>query len=478
MAPRSIDDLPGPPRLPLLGNMHQVRPRELHTAAEEWCKRFGPIFRFDLGPRRIVGIGDLEAINTILRDRPEGFRRWRELQERSEETGVPGLTVAEGEEWRRHRRLVTSALTSNQIHRNFHIIRTSTERLQRRLSDAAQTGAAFDVGAELESFTVDITSALVFGHDLNTLERRDNELQGHIKTVMEGIGRRMGAPVPYWRLVRLPADRAADESRAEVKRAIQNFIEHARTRMAENPELREKPENLLEGMLAAQETEGALTDEEIVGNSFNLLLGGEDSTSHTLAWTLWLLASRPDVQTRCADEANEVLGEDRSPATYDAVKHLQYGEAVLRESIRLKSVSPVIPVEPLKDATVADTHLPAGTKLLLLTRFPGIDPKVFNDPDKFDPERWLRDDDGKGEPDPKAFLAFGAGPRFCPGRNLAFLEAKTALAMIAQNFVVEPDDSGEPPREQFSLFMEPRGLRVRLRERVSGPARERVAAGA
>jgi cytochrome P450 len=446
--------------------MHQVRPSALHAVAEEWCERYGPIFRFDLGPRRIVGIGDLDAINAILRDRPEGFGRWREMREKSEETGVSGLTVAEGDKWRRQRRMVISALNTNHINRNFHIIRTSTERLYRRLRDAAQDGAAFDIGAELESFAVDITSALVFGHDLNTLERRDNELQGHIKTVMEGIGRRLGMPIPYWRWVRLPADRAADRSRAEVRRAVEDFIEHARARMAERPELRERPENFLEGMLAAQEAEGVLTDEEIIGNTFTLLLGGEDSTSHTIAWTLWLLAPRPDIQMRCADEADEVLGEDRFPATPDTVEQLPYGEAVLRESIRLKGVSPVIPIESLKDATVADTYFPAGTKLLLLTRFPSIHGNGFKHPGDFDPERWLRDDDAHGERDPKPSLAFGAGPRFCPGRNLAFLESKTALAMIAKNFVVELDDSAAPVQEAFSLFMVPRGLRVRLRERV------------
>jgi Cytochrome P450 len=62
---RSIADLPGPTRLPLLGNTHQMRPSSLHLTVEEWCERYGPIFRFDLGPRRIVAVDDLEEINRI-----------------------------------------------------------------------------------------------------------------------------------------------------------------------------------------------------------------------------------------------------------------------------------------------------------------------------------------------------------------------------------------------------------------------------
>ena len=70
-------------------------------------------------------------------------------------------------------------------------------------------------------------------------------------------------------------------------------------------------------------------------------------------------------------------------------------------------------------------------------------------PERFDPDRWLTNGH-----DPKTFLSFGAGPRFCPGRNLAFLEGKTALAMLARNFDWEL--AGPPPRERLGFTMSPR----------------------
>jgi len=465
---RSIDDLPGPPRLPGLGNAHQVRPSSLHLKAEAWCELYGPVFRFDIGPRKVICVADSASINTMLRDRPEGFRRWRDLAATAEETRFVGVFVAEGDEWRRQRRLAVTALNSNHLNRYFHIVRTSTERLYRRLKEAAREGRALKIGRELTSYTVDITSALAFGHDLNTLERRDNELQQHIQRVFNISGRRVSMPVRYWRWIRLPVDRAADRSFEEIRRAVEKFIEQARERIAARPELREAPENFLEGMLVAQETDGAFTDDEIIGNTFTLLLAGEDTTANTMAWTIWLLASRPEVQARCAGEAEEVLGEDPFPTTFDAVGDLRYGEAVLRESMRLKPVAPVLGVEPLADTTIGDTHIPAGTRLLLLTRYASIHDGGFQAASDFDPERWL----GEGEEerpahDPKAFLAFGAGPRFCPGRNLAFLESKAAMAMIARNFQIELDRSNGAVKEQFSFTMIPHGLSVRLRERVA-----------
>ena len=94
---RSISDLPGPPRLPLLGNAHQLfAPRALHLTAERWAGRYGPIFRVDIGPRRIVGISDLDEINRILRDRPQGFRRWRDQEIVSQEMSMLAGEVRRG----------------------------------------------------------------------------------------------------------------------------------------------------------------------------------------------------------------------------------------------------------------------------------------------------------------------------------------------------------------------------------------------
>ena len=163
--------------------------------------------------------------------------------------------------------------------------------------------------------------------------------------------------------------------------------------MAEQPQLREAPENFLESMLAAQEADGVFTDEEIIGNTFTLLLAGEDTTAHTMAWTIWLLASRPEVQARCAQEADAILGGERFPVTYESVGSLRYSEAVLRESMRLKPVAPVIGVEPLADTTVMGTRIPAGTPMLLLTRHASLRAGGFERASEFDPERWLADGD-------------------------------------------------------------------------------------
>ena len=322
----------------------------------------------------------------------------------------------------------------------------------------------FANGGQLTSYSLDITSALAFGHDLNTLERHDVELQEHIQRTFGMLARRLAAPFPYWRRIRLPADRALERSLRELHHAVAGFIEQARERIAARPELREAPENFLESMVSAQENDGTFTEKEIIGNALILLFAGEDTTAHTLGWTIWLLATHPDVQERLVTEARQVLGEDPFPCDYGAVGSLHYAEAVLRESLRVKVVAPLLTMEPLEDMTICDTHIPAGTQLLLLLRYPNLSEHPA---DGFDPDRLLHSDESSA---PK-LLTFGAGPRFCPGRNLAFLEAKTALAMIARNFHFELDSTAKPVKERYNFAMIPDGLRVRLHEsRNSRPA--------
>ncbi len=472
-ATRTIADLPGPRGLPLLGNAVQlIPPARVHLKAELWARRYGSMVRVSVGRREMVGIADAATINQILRDRPGGYRRWAEQCSVFDEIAPTGLFGAEGTEWKTQRRLVITALNTNHIHRYYEAVRTCTERLHARLKAAAQSGAWLNITEELTSFTVDVTSWLALGHDLNTLERRDDELQRHFRVVMQTIARRLSAPFPYWRHFKLPVNRRAERSIVAVNQAIRRFVAEARERMDREPALYEEPQNMLEAMIAAQASDGTFTDDQIAGNVYTILLAGEDTTAHTLAWTLSLIGPCPEVQQQLRDEAATELGDRPVAADPQLVNRLRYSEAVVQESMRLRGVSPMLAIEPTNDVTLRDVEVPAGTRLLLLTRQAGRE--TAGREHDFLPERWLSDSD---ELRPVKTLGFGAGPRFCPGRNLALLESKTALSMIASSFHIEVDGRRKV-REAFEFAIVPRGLRVRLRERAAAdqPATSAVAA--
>ena len=201
----AIAELPGPRQVPLLGNAHQLPPARLHVMLEQWGRRYGPAFRFTMGPREVVAFTEPDAVNAILRERPDGYRRWRELETVADELGLSGPFTSEGNDWRRQRRLAVTALNSNHLRLYFEVIHLATERLHRRLP----TGTPVEILDDFMAYSVDVTSALAFGHDLNALENGDGELQQHITRVFELLARRTLAPFPYWHVVKPPADRAA-----------------------------------------------------------------------------------------------------------------------------------------------------------------------------------------------------------------------------------------------------------------------------
>jgi cytochrome P450 len=436
----------------------------VHLTLERWCRHFGPVFRFAVGRRTVVAVGDPDLINAILRDRPEGFRRARELTAVFDEIGVKGAFSAEGEAWRRQRRLAVVALNANHLRRYFAVIRLATERLYARLRAAAADRGALEIDRDFTAFTLDVAYALAFGHDLNALGRADSELRRHIELVFRVVGRRVSAPVPYWRLIRLPADREFDRALAALRVAVSGFVSEAREQLRRRPELREHPETFLQAMLATQQAEQRDNEEELFGNALTLLLAGQDTTAHTLAWTTWFVAREPQIQARLAEDAHHLLGDASFPSAHTTAAAFEYGEAVLREAMRLKSVAPVLLLESLQDAEFRGVPVPAGTPVLVLTRHAATQDASFSAPTVFDPDRWLHQSEGPQRS--KGFLSFGAGPRFCPGRNLAFLESKAALAMLARNFEITLDGAAPAVTEQFSFTTIPRGLRVRLRERV------------
>ena len=174
---RTIADLPGPSRLPLLGNAHQLaRTSRLHLTAEGWARRYGPIIRVNIGRRRIIGISDADEIHRILRERPDGYRRWSEQEIVIREMGPgemlpPGVFIAEGETWRRQRRLVITALNTNHLHRYFDVVahddRATAQAPDRR---GARRGVSWRSRTSSPPIRWTRSPELAFGHDLNTLE--------------------------------------------------------------------------------------------------------------------------------------------------------------------------------------------------------------------------------------------------------------------------------------------------------------------
>jgi cytochrome P450 len=468
--PRTIAELPGPSGVPLPGNLLELDPPRLHLTLERWVAEYGPLYRLRMGRQPVLVVAESQPIFALLRDRPGTFRRLGTFAPIFDEMGVAGVFSAEGDAWRRQRRIVMQAFHPGHLRAFFPTLAGITERLRARWETAAASGTPIDAAADLMRYTVDVTTALAFGHDMRTLDGNDDVIQRHLDRIFPAIARRIIAVVPYWRFVKLPADRALDRALAAVQAAVNDFIARARARLAAEPAA--APRNLLEALLLARDEDGsAFTDAEISGNVFTMLLGGEDTTANTLAWILYYLCERPDVQAALAAEVDRVYPQPGDLAELARLDRLPYVEAVANETMRLRPVAPLIFLEANVDTTVDGVAVPKGTAVFIVSRAAATAPAAFPDPLAFTPERWLAD---AGAPKPaaaladtqRAFLPFGAGPRFCPGRNLAMVEIKHVLATIARHYTVARAEPGRAVEERFNFVMIPVGLEIRLTQRA------------
>lgn len=460
-------DLPGPRGLPLLGNFLQLDFKRLHTILEQWADTYGSLYTIHLGRRVVIVLSDPVLVNQVLRDRPEGYRRISAIERIQNEIGLSGVFSAEGEAWRRQRPIVNQALNPRHLRKFHQTLVSITEKLRRRLRKHTESNSAVPVLDDLMRFTVDVTTNLAFGYDVNTLESEGDVIQQHLEKIFPMVNRRVNAPFPYWHFIRLPADRALEKALIEIRKAIAGFLEFSRARIGENPDLEDQPSNLLEAMLVAHDgSEYRFSDLEITGNILTMLLGGEDTTANTLAWMLYFMSKFPDVQRRMQQEADTLLGEEKLLYEYARHNQLKYIEAVAFETMRLKSVAPLLFLETNLDRILGPLNLPAGTTVFVLIRQCGLQESEFGKAKQFKPERWLQRDPQTVRPhNPAACMPFGAGARFCPGKNLAMLEIKSAMAMMCRNFSFSRDLESQPTVEEFTFVMTPKNLSVKIHQR-------------
>jgi cytochrome P450 len=463
---RAIRNLPGPAGVPLFGNALQIEMPRLHLQLEAWSRIHGERFRIALGPRQFFVTANPDDIAQVLKDRPQGFSRTGRLEAICREMGAAGLFSSNGEDWKRQRPLIMSAFNPAHVKAYFPSIRGAGERLLRRWTRLAQDDALFALEPELMRYTVDITAGLAFGSEINTIENEGEIIQQHLQDIFRMLQKRLFAILPYWRWLRFAEDRALERDLKLVAEAVSGFIRAARARMEAQPQRYQEPGNLLEAMIAARDEEaGALTEAELAGNVVTMLLAGEDTTAHTLAWLVLLLQRHPRWIALAREEADAAPGAGPLPQRHEQLAGLDIISACLQEAMRLKPVGPVIACEATRDTVIGDIAVPRGASIILLTRAPCLDQRNFEHAASFDPGRWLSD--AAAGDRRKVSVPFGAGPRICPGRYLALEEMKLFVVMLLRNFdIVEAttSDRGEV-RERLSFTLAPADLLIRLKRR-------------
>lgn len=462
--PLTLKDLPGPKGYPIVGNIPVIDLPNLHNQIEAWADEFGDVYRLGLGYTSQTVVTRPSMIQKILASRPDEFVRMKKMNDIIREGGVRGVFNAEGEEWKLHRKIVARGLDVKHQKEFYLPMLDVLERLYNKWSKDAEKGEPFDIQRDLLRFTVDITTTLAFGIEMNTLEQEGGAIQDHMEKVFPMIFYRINQPIQWHKLVKRKEDKAFDLAVQEMNKLVDEFIESGREKLKKNPALRQNPSNLLESILLAAEEEEAFSLEEVRGNLLTLLMAGEDTTAHTLIWLIYLLTIHTGAEEGLREEVDRVLGDDPWLKEYASNNELKFTEAVALESMRFKPVAPVQLFQAEVDMDIEEFRIKKGQKILTQWRSAALKDDFFTKAKEFNPERWMKDSRCPVH-NSDAFTPFGSGPRYCPGRNLAILEVRMVLAMLFKNFEIEMVTEHKDIDEIMAFTMMASDFKVRLKRR-------------
>jgi cytochrome P450 len=328
-----------------------------------------------------------------------------------------GLLTSEGEEWKRQRRLSQPAFHRERV----ASYGTVMVDYAHRLTSDWKTGEPRDLHREMMRLTLEIVVQCLFSadvsHDVDHVGSILAELVkpfASMATLKWILNNRL--PTPYHFRFHALAKK--------IDRVVYRII-------AERRQSGKDEGDLLSMLLAARDEDGSrMSDRQLRDEVMTLFLAGHETTAITLAWTWYLLSKHPEVERKFHAELEEVIGR-REPTAAD-LPRLKYTEQIAKECMRLYPPAYGLGREAVNDCEIGGYHISRGTQVFMFQWVTQRDPRFYDRPDEFIPERWT---DEFNEHLPKyAYFPFGLGPRACIGTSFAMMEIILVLAAIGQRF--------------------------------------------
>jgi cytochrome P450 len=376
------------------------------------------IVRFRMGYAPLFLIVEPRYIKHVLQEHQSNYVKGVSYQSLRLLLG-DGLLTAEGDLWRRQRRLIQPAFLKQALIGKIDIVARCAWRLVERLG--ARLGAPpFDLVPEMMRFAFDVVGQTALGIDIT---REVDDVEGVFAEASQFVYERMQSVVKvpeWWPTRRMRRFHSLCRS---LDALIVRVIEQHRLVGAESS-------TLLSVLMRARDPESGagMSDKQLRDELLTLLGAGYETSGDGLSWIFYLLSAAPDVQQRLEDEVDAQIG-DRAPAAGD-LPTLTYAEQVIDESWRLYPPAWAFTRSAVA-ADVIDGHQIPKNAIVVLSPYVNHRHRRFwPEPDRFDPGRFA-----SGREIPSfAYFPFGGGAHMCVGKHLSLLEVKVALAMIARRF--------------------------------------------
>lgn len=482
-----IPGFKGPAGLPMIGNIHQIR----FNAAEQyriWSKKYGPVYEIMLGNVPVIVVNSAKAAREIfgansqaLASRPEFYTFHKVV---SSTAGTTIGTSPFSESLKRRRKGAASALNKPSIATYIpHIDVETRDFLNEFLTYGEGGKKAVDPMPMIQRLSLSLALTLNWG---TRMASQNDELFGEIIYVEEEVSKfrsTTGNLQDYIPLLRLNPFSFGSAKAREMRRRRDVYLKKLNKDLDDRMEKGTHQPCIQANVILDKEAK--LNSEELTSISLTMLSGGLDTLTTLVAWSIALLAERPDIQAKAVEEIRKVYSKKEILCDAEDDQSISYIVALVREFLRYYAVLRLsLPRGTVKDVTYSGngSKIPAGSVVFLNVWACNMDPEVWSDPEVFRPERWLE------QPDAPMFT-YGMGYRMCAGSLLANREMYTIYLRLLNAFEirgVEAEGGGkmnthpvlgvEDPTQlvsvprRYRVHLIPRdeaGLRAALQEKAS-----------
>ncbi|MFI6599287.1 bifunctional cytochrome P450/NADPH--P450 reductase [Nonomuraea sp. NPDC050536] len=454
------DAIPQPKPHALLGNLPDTDQENPIRGFMRLAREHGPIFKLELLGNTVIQVSSQELV-TELCDESRFEKKLHSSLVQVRDFAGDGLFTAETAErnWEKAHRILMPAFGPAALRSMFDGMADIAEQLLLKWERQGESHV-IDVADNCTRLTLDTISLCAFSYRFNSFYT--DKMHPFVTSMADALtksGERTRR-LPLQNRLMLLTRRQYEEDKSVMYAIADELI--AERRRNPSPE---GSHDILDTMLHATdpETGEPLDDENVRYQMVTFLIAGHETTSGLLTFALYELLRNPDALAKAHEEVDRVLG-DRAPR-YEDLARLGYLDQVLKETLRLWPTAPAFAVRPLEpETTIGGRYrVTRDDTLLVLTPMLHRDPAVWEDPERFDPDRFSFDNAQKLPPD--AWKPFGNGVRSCIGRGFALQEAQLLLAMLLQRFDLYAADPDYQLKIHQTLTIKPEGFRIRVRRR-------------
>ncbi|KAK3907584.1 Cytochrome P450 4V2 [Frankliniella fusca] len=458
-ARRLTAKLPHPAEYPLLGTAALVAcsQEELYGRIQRVASAHGPLTRVTLGHLTFVLVldpHDMEAVMTSAKAQNKSSVYTALVQY----MGL-GLITLNGDEWRHHRKAITPSLHLDILKDFVHIFYKKGAGLASELEQRADSAEVFDVTPLCAACANNSICETVMSSDLADDDPEKRNFIGIIPRALDHFMYRVFRPwfISNWGYcLHRTRYREYVQMMKDTNAFIMRIVREKKEKVLKTGEpisRSKRRQAFLEHVLAS--AEGAVLDEdELVEEVKTIVAVASGSSMVAIAFLIYTLAIRQDIQEKVRDEVIGVLGEGPGRAVeHPDLAHMQYTERVIKEVLRYFSIVPLFGRTVTEDlALPSGFTIPRGSQVAFWLPYTHHDPKWFPEPDKFDPDRFLPEN-SRGR-HPFAYVPFSAGSRNCVGQRYAMMFMKTVVAAIVPRLRFEIPAGGPGRIEDIPLAMD------------------------